>query len=101
MPFCFSSRYILPVGTHGGLPYQFYVIITPYVKGEGVVQKIPDEIYYPKVGSGFYFYDTHDAGFPFDKPVPYSDMWKEVENAFFYDVSIYHKGTEESLNVST
>lgn len=83
------------------MPYQFFAIITPYVPDAGLVHKAPEEVFYPRVGTGLYFYDDHTAGYPFDKPVAYSHLWDELSNVVFYDVNIYHKGSEESLNVST
>ncbi|GJQ73635.1 hypothetical protein Trydic_g13978 [Trypoxylus dichotomus] len=95
------NRLLLPHGTTGGMPYQFFVIVTPFVKGDSVAVKQTDERVYPRVGTGFYIYDKRSLGFPFDLPVKDSYVWTKVTNKIFYDVKIYHKDTEELLNVST
>ncbi|KRT83389.1 hypothetical protein AMK59_4478 [Oryctes borbonicus] len=94
------NRLILPHGTTGGMPYQFFVIVTPYDKTASNVQKGTEERVFPRVGTGFYIYDKLHFGFPFDLPVKDVDVWQHISNYKFQEVKVYHKATEESLNVS-
>jgi hypothetical protein len=96
--FGLPNRLVLPAGKYGGMPFQFYVIVTPYHAPEGM-PKPPEEAYYPIIGSSLkWWYDDFAFGYPFDRPIDKSVFY--VPNSYFQDVTIYHKKFED-LNVYT
>lgn len=93
----FPSRFMLPKGIQGGLPFQFYFIVYPF---EPYTGNKPQEwtYYYPRPGVGGPFLDTYPLGYPFDRVIKYEKVFtEEIPNAFFKDVVIYHKKNVNSV----
>ncbi|XP_060523198.1 uncharacterized protein LOC132700094 [Cylas formicarius] len=88
----FPRRYMLPKGTIGGFPYQFYFIIYPFDKP--YKGNMPDEwkYGYPMPGMGGPYMDMYPLSYPFDRPIKYGKMfYNDIPNTFFYETRIYHK----------
>ncbi|XP_075980759.1 uncharacterized protein LOC142979612 [Anticarsia gemmatalis] len=81
-------RLMLPKGTHGGYPFQFFVFVYPYngVSTEKDVFKN-------------YILDNKPFGYPFDRPVQESSF--KQPNMFFEDVEIFHKGEVYPYQLNT
>lgn len=71
------SRLMLPKGTKGGFPYQFFVIVYPFHGVENVSEPIAN-----------FIVDNKPFGYPFDRPV--EEAYFLQPNMFFKDVSVYH-----------
>ncbi|KAJ8972028.1 hypothetical protein NQ314_000411 [Rhamnusium bicolor] len=90
--FYFPQRYMLPKGTYEGMPYQFYVIIYPYVQ-------YPGQQEHPMMGSRGQYIDGYALGYPFDRHIKYEQLWYNVPNSYFYEAKIYHKpGNEVNMH---
>lgn len=90
---------MLPQGTVGGMPFQFYIAVYPYVpnKSEGSTSSnVFESYFYPTVG-GHQFIDSYPLLWPFDKPIVYEKFWHDVPNFYDYVTKIYH---EEEVNVA-
>lgn len=72
-------RMMLPKGTHGGYPFQFFVFAYPF---NGVNKE--------KNTFKNYIVDNRPFGYPFDRPI--NAAFFKQPNMFFEDVDIYHKG---------
>ncbi|KAJ8957382.1 hypothetical protein NQ318_004862 [Aromia moschata] len=88
--FYFPRRLILPKGDSAGLPYQFYVIVYPYVPKEGVTAGKYESYFYPFEGEK-QFYDSYSLGYPFDRFIKYEQLYYKVPNSWFQEAKIYHK----------
>lgn len=80
------------------MKFQFYVVVSQYPWTEERAEKIPQEHYYSKVGTGspWEWFDEKPFGYPLDKPIDPSVFF--VDNSYFQDVVIYHKEFDK-LNV--
>ncbi|KAJ8957383.1 hypothetical protein NQ318_004863 [Aromia moschata] len=94
--YSFPQRYMLPKGSKGGYPYQFYVIVYPYVPKEGQQQESQgsgsqgyQSFFYPTV-EGKQFYDSYSLGYPFDRFIEYEEMFYQIPNIYSYQTNIYH-----------
>uniref|UniRef100_A0A182KE62 Hexamerin A n=1 Tax=Anopheles christyi TaxID=43041 RepID=A0A182KE62_9DIPT len=86
----FPNRLMLPKGKKGGMPFQLFVIVSPY-KAPQVSQYTGfDPVLSCGVGSGARYMDTYAFGYPLDRPID-ETVFYGVPNTFFQDVSIYHK----------
>ncbi|CAH2092844.1 unnamed protein product [Euphydryas editha] len=83
----FPKRLLLPKGTEGGFPYQFFVMVYPYVPSEK----------YDAIKA--FEWDSKPFGYPFDRPV-YEPYFKQP-NMFFKDVEVYHEGEEFTYKYNT
>ncbi|CAG4955895.1 unnamed protein product [Parnassius apollo] len=72
------SRLMLPKGTEGGFPYQFFVMVYPYHGVENVTEPIANLIV-----------DNKPFGYPFDRPV--NEAYFMQPNMYFKDVFVYHE----------
>lgn len=79
--FLLPERLMLPKGTKGGFPFQFFVVVYPYV----AIEK-------PVIEFQKFFLDNKPATFPLDRPV--SDIFFYQPNMYFKDVTIYHEGED-------
>ncbi|CAK1586885.1 unnamed protein product [Parnassius mnemosyne] len=73
-----SSRLMLPKGTKGGFPYQFFVMVYPYQGTENVTKP-----------SASFRIDNQPFGYPFDRPV--NEAYFMQPNMYFKDVFVYHE----------
>jgi len=78
----FPSRLMLPRGTKGGFPVQFFVFVYPY-------QALSKDLESMKS----YIIDNKPMGYPFDRPIQVPYMFIQP-NMYFEDVNIFHKGPE-------
>ncbi|CAK1555807.1 unnamed protein product [Leptosia nina] len=78
-PGAFPKRLVLPKGTVGGFPYQFFVVAYPYQPANKEVETI-------KVFAN----DNKPLGYPLDRPV--NDVYFKQPNMFFEDVNVFHEG---------
>jgi hypothetical protein len=80
----YPQRYMLPMGSRGGMTYQFYVMVSkqlPYKTHTTV----------PMVGSGMQYVDSYPMGYPFDRPVYWEQVFYDIPNSYFHEVKIYHE----------
>ncbi|KAJ8972029.1 hypothetical protein NQ314_000412 [Rhamnusium bicolor] len=91
----FPQRYMLPKGSSSGTPYQFYVVVYPYVPKQVVPAETYQTYFYPYVGDQV-FYDSYSLGYPFDKFIYYEQLFFQVPNFYSHDVMIYFK---DDINV--
>lgn len=84
----FPERLLLPKGKKEGMPFQFFVYVSP-VEGELV--------HYKSRIFGEYKFDQKSFGFPLDKPI--FNFRYDGPNMMLKDVMIYHKD-ETELNVT-
>lgn len=87
-------RYQLPKGKHGGQVYQLYVVISKYQPSTLKHEDKVENYYSPRVGTGGNYIDSMPFGFPLDRPIDVHNFYK-VPNAWFQDVTIYHKDADE------
>lgn len=72
------KRLMLPKGTDGGFPFQFFVFVYPYQAPTKEYEQID------------FLLDSKPFGYPFDRPA-YETYFKQP-NMFFKDVFIYFQG---------
>jgi hypothetical protein len=90
--FTYPQRYMLPKGTAGGYPFQFYFIVYPFVPYEGISKPQDWTYHYPRPGVGGPFIDNYPVFYPFDRPIKYGKVFhEEIPNTFFYETKIYHR----------
>ena len=87
------ARLMLPKGKKGGMPYQLYVIVSPFKapivpQYEGFDSRITCGI-----GSGARWLDSLPFGYPFDRPID-EKVWY-TPNMKYVDSMIYHKKESE------
>ncbi|KAA0845181.1 hypothetical protein JYU34_001833 [Plutella xylostella] len=78
--FLLPNRLMLPKGTHSGFPFQFFVMVYPYVPAQ-------DAGDYKN-----YILDNKPFGYPLDRPV--DELYFYQPNMYFQDVFIKHEGEE-------
>ncbi|KAJ8972030.1 hypothetical protein NQ314_000413, partial [Rhamnusium bicolor] len=88
--FYYPQRYILPKGSPDGVPYQFYVIVYPYVPKQGAQNQQYESYFYPYVGDQ-QFYDSYSLGYPFDRFIRFEQLYYQVPNSYFQEAVVYHK----------
>ncbi|XP_053610976.1 arylphorin-like [Plodia interpunctella] len=76
------SRLMLPRGTPGGFPVQFFVFVYPYQALSKDLEAMKNIIL-----------DNKPLGYPFDRPVEYPYLFLQP-NMYFEDVNIYHRGPQ-------
>lgn len=72
----------MPKGKKGGMPFQFYFIVTPYMPSTDA-----------------YYIDSLPFGYPFDRKID-ETIWF-TPNMYYYDVNIFHKKEVEVNTVHT
>jgi len=80
--FGFPDRLMLPKGKKGGMPFQFYFIVTPYTPA-----------------TDGYYVDNLPFGYPFDRKI--DETYWYTPNMFYYDVNIFHKKEVEVNTINT
>lgn len=80
--FGIPDRLMLPKGKKGGMAFQFYFIVTPYMPAT----------------DGHYI-DSLPFGYPFDRKID-ETIWF-TPNMYYYDVNIFHKKEVEVNTVHT
>ncbi|XP_053610974.1 arylphorin-like [Plodia interpunctella] len=75
------SRLMLPRGTNGGFPVQFFAFVYQY------------EALQPEYKESSYVVDNKPFGYPFDRPIPVPQLFFQP-NMYIEDVYIYHQGPE-------
>jgi Hemocyanin, ig-like domain/Hemocyanin, copper containing domain len=78
----FPARLMLPKGKKGGMPFQFYYIVSPY----NAPATKPHEGMYE---GGYGYVDSLPYGFPFDREIDENNWF--TPNMIYYDVNIFHK----------
>ncbi|XP_050082984.1 hexamerin-1.1-like [Anopheles aquasalis] len=86
----FPNRLMLPKGKKGGMPYQLFVIVSPYHEPAVPQYTGFDPVLSCGIGSGARYVDSYAFGYPLDRPID-ETVFYQVPNAFFQDVVIYHK----------
>jgi hypothetical protein len=79
---------MLPKGSYGGVPYQFYVVVSKVVPYKYRKTDIP------MVGTGSQYVDGYPMGYPFDRPVYWDKVFFDIPNAYFYETKIYHRDAD-------
>jgi hypothetical protein len=80
--FGFPDRLMLPKGKKGGMPFQFYFIVTPYTPS-----------------TDDYYIDALPLGYPFDREIDETNWY--TPNMYYDDVNIFHKKEIEVNTVHT
>ncbi|KAG4078999.1 hypothetical protein HA402_001654 [Bradysia odoriphaga] len=80
--FGFPDRLMLPKGKKGGMPFQFYFIVTPYTPS-----------------TDGYYVDNLPFGYPFDRKIDETHWY--TPNMYYYDVNIFHKKEVEVNTINT
>lgn len=87
------NRLMLPKGKKGGMPYQFFFIVSPYYAPALTQYTGFDRVIHSGVGSGAKYVDSLPFGYPFDRKID-ETVWYTT-NMFYYDVNIFHKKESE------
>lgn len=91
----FPNRMLLPKGKRGGMPFTFFVAVTPVVQTEAKVDVTKMGC---GTGYGLYYPDQYALGFPFDRVIDETQFY--VQNFYEKDVIIFHKRVEDINNQS-
>jgi Hemocyanin, ig-like domain len=89
----FPSRLMLPKGKKGGMPFQFYFIVSPYHAPITPQYEGYDEYVSCGISSGAKYLDSLPFGYPFDREI-HESVWF-TPNMYYYDVNIFHKKETE------
>nr|QRN45222.1 arylphorin 1 [Tineola bisselliella] len=82
------NRLMLPKGTYGGFPFQFFVFVYPYTPLEKEYANYQD-----------FLLDNKPFGFPFDRPIDARYFYQP--NMYFKDVQVYQVGEYFSYTFNT
>lgn len=93
----FPSRLMLPKGKKGGMPFQFFFIVSEYHAPAVPLFTGYDSSVSCGVGSGARYLDSLPFGFPFDRMI--DEKYWFTPNMYYYDVTIFHK-KEVDVNVT-
>ncbi|EDS29983.1 arylphorin subunit alpha [Culex quinquefasciatus] len=85
----FPNRLMLPKGKKGGMPFQFFFMVSPYTAPEVQQYTGFDPVLSCGVGSGARYFDKLPFGYPFDRKI--DETYFYVPNMFFEDAIIFHK----------
>jgi len=91
----FPQRMLLPRGRKGGMPFQFFFIVSPLVQPHTPQFTGYDKNISCGVGSGARYIDNRPLGWPFDRPI--SKLNWDTPNMYTYETMIYHK-SEVDIN---
>ncbi|XP_050087151.1 larval serum protein 2-like [Anopheles aquasalis] len=93
----FPARLMLPKGKKGGMPFQFFFMVTPYHAPE--VERFTgfDHTVSCGIGSGARYLDTLPFGYPFNRKIDEAAWF--TPNMVYYDAMIYHKSETEVNSV--
>ncbi|CRL07340.1 CLUMA_CG020319, isoform A [Clunio marinus] len=86
----FPARLMLPKGKKGGMPYQFFFVVSPY----NAPTTKPHEGYEE---FGYGYVDSLPYGYPLDREI--NENYWFTPNMYYYDVNIFHK-TQTEINAS-
>lgn len=78
----FLDRVLLPKGTVGGTPIQFYIMVSPYKSSE-MGASYDDTHQYP-----VYRMDEYPLGYPLDRPVENDELYL-LPNSNLHDTLVY------------
>lgn len=92
----FPDRLLLPKGRKGGMPFNFYVVISPYHAPQVPYGTGYDKVMSTGVGSGARRLDSWPLGYPFDRPVD-ETTFLSYSNIHESTVLIFHK-QESDIN---
>ncbi|KAG4073931.1 hypothetical protein HA402_014136 [Bradysia odoriphaga] len=97
----FPMRLMLPKGKRGGMMFQFFFIVAPYVAPTNtnlltVLGQTVSSILGSDSGSSSNYNDTLPFGYPFDRPID-KKYWF-TPNMYYYDANIFH---EDNIVIST
>jgi hypothetical protein len=84
----FPARLMLPKGKKGGMPFQFFFMVTPYTAPTSKPHEGYDEF-------GYGYVDALPYGFPLDREI--DETYWFTDNMHYHDVFIFHK-TEAEIN---
>ncbi|XP_053694777.1 hexamerin-1.1-like [Sabethes cyaneus] len=89
----FPARMMLPKGKKGGMPFQFFFMVSPYFAPK--VERFTgyDPVLSCGVGSGARYIDQLPFGYPFERKIDES-VWF-TPNMKYYETMIYHKSETE------
>jgi len=85
----FPMRLMLPKGKRGGMMFQFFFMVVPYVPPKIEQFSGFDKTLSCGVGSGGRYIDNLPFGYPFDRPI--DETYWLTPNMYYYDVNIFHK----------
>lgn len=86
----FPHRLMLPKGSKGGFPYQFFFIVSEYHAPAVPTYTGFDSVVSCGVGSGSRYFDSLPFGYPFDRKVDEYVFYK-LPNVHFEDVFVFHR----------
>lgn len=87
----FPHRLILPKGSKDGMPLKVFVSVSPFDETKSFEYDSP--VWGPNVIDG-----THSLGYPLDRPVRTHNF--NMPNFYMKDVMVYHKQTQEEMNMT-
>jgi hypothetical protein len=85
----FPMRLMLPKGKRGGMMFQFFFFVAPYVPPKTEQFTGFDKTLSCGIGSGARYIDNLPFGYPFDRPI--DEKYWLTPNMYYYDVNIFHK----------
>lgn len=93
----FPMRLMLPKGRTGGMMYQFFYMVMPYVPPK--VERFTgyDFKLTCGIGSGARYLDSLPFGYPFNRPI--SEKYWNTPNMYYHDVNIFFKRESEINSV--
>lgn len=83
------GRLMLPKGKKGGMPFQFFFIVSPFHAPKVEHFSTYDARISCGIGSGSRFMDSLPLGYPFDRRI--SEKFWFTDNMHYYDTNIFHK----------
>ncbi|KAG5889584.1 hypothetical protein JTB14_010216 [Gonioctena quinquepunctata] len=84
----YPQRFMIPKGSPGGTPYQFFFAVHPDIENPNTVTT--DNL-------GVILSDNSPMKFPLDRFIEFDKMWEHMPNFHFKEVKVYFKGDEDSL----
>ncbi|KAG5889586.1 hypothetical protein JTB14_010218 [Gonioctena quinquepunctata] len=84
--FGFPKRFMIPKGSVGGTPYQFFFAVLPYTESHNSFSHNLDVIQV----------DNYPLSFPLDRFIKFDKMWKHMPNFHFEEVKVYFKEDDDS-----
>lgn len=86
----FPARLMLPKGKKGGMPFQFFFVVSPYYAPTTKPHEGYEEF-------GYGYVDSLPYGFPLDREI--NENYWFTPNMYYYDTFIFHK-TQSEINVA-
>ncbi|GAB0094125.1 Larval serum protein 1 alpha chain [Sergentomyia squamirostris] len=91
------SRLMLPKGKKGGMPFQFFIYVTPYYAPKVEQFSTFDSTVSCGIGSGSRYKTGYAFGYPLDRKI--NEQYWFTPNMKYYDVMIFHKTDTEITGV--